>query len=272
MERKNSRKSLRKIYIAATSNFGNQTSQMQGLQSSDLDAAQSGVLHLREKTDKSIDSAMKRDGRFSYQLTFYQGIVGAMNSKKIFDILILFVRKEDADGLKTEEMLWLKNTSARVICVSEGTGFLKDAFRIGVFRYVLRENMGRDLTEAIGEVLQEIEPVQGIRLTIDGEDKWVPFEDIYYIEAFGDEAIIYKKDTYSTVRKTMDYLLEQLGNAFYRCHKSYIVNFAYVQRIDDDSVILKDARSVPVSVRRRGGLVKIYHNYEEGKRGKNNIL
>ena len=61
----------------------------------------------------------------------------------------------------------------------------------------------------------------------------------------------------------MKYLLEQLGDAFYRCHKSYIVNFDYVQRIDTDSIILKDARSVPVSVRRRGGLLKIYNYYEE---------
>ena len=166
--------------------------------------------------------------------------------------------------MKPEEMRWLKNTSARIICVAEGMGFLKDAFRIGVFRYVLRKEMEKDLEEAVGEVLLEIEPACGLRLTIKGEDKWVPFEDIYYIEAFGDEAIIYKKDTYSTVRKTMDYLLKQLGNAFYRCHKSYIVNFDYVQRIDDDSVILKDARSVPVSVRRRGGMVKIYHHYEKG--------
>ncbi len=186
-----------------------------------------------------------------------------MNSKKVFDIVVLYVGKEEADSLKTEEMHWLKNTSARVICVANGTSFLKDAFRIGVFRYVLREDIEKDLPEAIGEVLQEIKPVRGLRLTINGEAKWVPFEDIYYIEAFGDEAIIYKKDTYSTVRKTMNYLLEQLGDAFYRCHKSYIVNFDYVQRIDTDSIILKDARSVPVSVRRRGGLLKIYNHYEE---------
>lgn len=41
------------------------------------------------------------------------------------------------------------------------------------------------------------------------------------------------------------------------------MNFDYVQRIDTDSIILKDARSVPVSVRRRGGLLKIYNHYEE---------
>lgn len=249
------------IHIAVTSNFWGQAS---GLPLANSQASQLGMQHLRQEANRGIAAAMKKDGRFTYQLVSYQGVAGAMNSKKAFDILILFVKSEEADGLKSEEMRWLKNTSARIICVAEGMGFLKDAFRIGIFRYVLRENLEKDMEEAVREVLQEIEPARGLRLTINGEDKWVPFEDIYYIEAFGDEAIIYKKDTYSTVRKTMDYLLGQLGNAFYRCHKSYIVNFAHVQRIDDDSVILTDARSVPVSVRRKGGLVKIYHNYEEG--------
>ena len=68
-------------------------------------------------------------------------MAGVMNSKKVFDIVILYVGREEADSLKTEEMHWLKNTSARVICVANGTNFLKDAFRIGVFRYVLREDM-----------------------------------------------------------------------------------------------------------------------------------
>lgn len=245
MKKQSSKKSLRMIHIAITSSCGNQAQQ---------------------ETEKGISAAMEFDGRFGYQLASYQNIAGMMNSRKIFDLIILYVKGGNTDDLKPEEMRWLKNTSARIICVADGMGFLKDAFRIGVFRYVLRKDMEKDLAEAVGEVLQEIEPASGLRLTIKGEDKWVPFEDIYYIEAFGDEAIIYKKDTYSTVRKTMDYLLEQLSNAFYRCHKSYIVNFAHVQRIDNDSVILKDARSVPVSVRRRGGLVKIYHHYEEGEK------
>ncbi len=251
MKKQSSKKGLRMIHVAMASSCGSRVPQEAG---------------------KGIAAVMESDGRFGCQLSSYQNIAGMMNSRKIFDLIILFVKGDGRDDLKPEEMRRLKNTSARIICVAEGMGFLKDAFRIGVFRYVFRKDMAEDLEEAVGEVLQEIEPASGLRLTIKGEDKWVPFEDIYYIEAFGDEAIIYKKDTYSTVRKTMDYLLEQLGNAFYRCHKSYIVNFDYVQRIDNDSVILKDARSVPVSVRRRGGLVKIYHRYEEGMRrlSKNN--
>lgn len=261
MKKKNNKKSLRMIHIAVTSSLENRVWQTQ-----EREASQIGMQYWRQEADKGVAAAVKRDGRFAYQLISYQSMAGMMNSRKIFDIIILFVRGENTDDFKPEEMRWLKNSPARIICVAEGTGFLKDAFRIGVFRYVLRKDMEKDLAEAVGEVFQEMEPASGLRLTIEGEDKWVPFEDIYYIEAFGDEAIIYKKDTYSTVRKTMDYLLEQLGNAFYRCHKSYIVNFAYVQRIDNDSVILKDARSVPVSVRRRGGMVKIYHRYEEGTR------
>ena len=169
--------------------------------------------------------------------------------------------------MRPEEMRWMKNTAARIICLADGMAFVKNAFRIGVFRYILKEDIEKDLMEAVQEVLQEMKPVEWLRLTVDGEDKWVLFKDIYYIEAFGDEAIIYKKDTYSTVRKTMDYLSQQLGNAFYRCHKSYIVNFAHVLRIENTNVILKDARSVPVSVRRKNGLEKVYHSYEEGLNG-----
>lgn len=266
MRRQEDRKVLSMLQIAVISEGGNGAWKDSGAETHGLEMA-----HMTQKIDACIASAIELDGRFMYQLSFYQSVAGLMNSRKAFDVLIMWIGEGKTDYFKPEEMRWLKNTSARIICIAEGTRFLKDAFRIGVFRYALKEEVEKDLPEALKEVLQEIAPVQGLRLTINGEDKWVPFEDIYYIEAFGDEAIIYKKDTYSTVRKTMNYLLEQLGNAFFRCHKSYIVNFAYVQRIDNDSVILKDARSVPVSVRRRGALVRIYHCYEEGIQGKDSI-
>lgn len=263
MGRQKNKENMRMVRVAVTSDSGGQILSEKGGVQPCRQPFSEGMLSFQQEVDKSIALALEKNKAFSCQLTSYQGMAGVMNSKKVFDIVVLYVGKEEADSLKTEEMHWLKNTSARVICVANGTSFLKDAFLIGVFRYVLREDIEKDLPEAIEEVLQEIKPVRGLRLTINGEAKWVPFEDIYYIEAFGDEAIIYKKDTYSTVRKTMNYLLEQLGDAFYRCHKSYIVNFDYVQRIDTDSIILKDARSVPVSVRRRGGLLKIYNHYEE---------
>lgn len=262
MDRSKSRINLRMIHIAVISTTGKSEVCMDGRQGHSC-----GMPPLWQEVDKSIAEAIEKDGRFVYQLAFYQSVAGVMNRKKEFEILILFIEKEGMNELRPEEMYWLKNTAARIICLADGTAFLKNAFRIGVFRYVLKEDIKKDLMEAVQEVLQEMKPVEGLRLTVDGEDKWVLFKDIYYIEAFGDEAIIYKKDTYSTVRKTMDYLSEQLGNAFYRCHKSYIVNFAHILRIENTNVILEDARSVPVSVRRRNGLEKVYHSYEEGLNG-----
>lgn len=258
MDRSKNNTNLRMIHIAIISSAGKA-----GPCTADREGEGCGMPPLWQKVDRIIGKAVEKDGRFVYQLAFYQSVSGVMNSRKEFDILILFIEKEAMDYLRQEEMRWLKNTAAKIICLADGTAFLKNAFRIGVFRYVLKEDIEKDFMEALQEVLQEMKPVEGLRLTVNGEDKWVLFKDIYYIEAFGDEAIIYKKDTYSTVRKTMDYLSEQLGNAFYRCHKSYIVNFAHILRIENSNVILEDARSVPVSVRRKSGLEKVYHCYEE---------
>ena len=263
MDRSKSGTGLRMIHIAVIPSTGKAELCTDGMQEHCC-----GMHPLWQEVDRSIARAIEEDGRFVYQLAFYQSVSGVMNSKKEFDILILFIEKEGMNEMRPEEMRWMKNTAARIICLADGMAFVKNAFRIGVFRYILKEDIEKDLMEAVQEVLQEMKPVEGLRLTVDGEDKWVLFKDIYYIEAFGDEAIIYKKDTYSTVRKTMDYLSQQLGNAFYRCHKSYIVNFAHVLRIENTNVILKDARSVPVSVRSKNGLEKVYHSYEEGLNGR----
>ena len=64
------------VHVAITSSCGNQAPR---------------------ETEKGIAAAMERDGRFDYQLTSYQNITGVTNSRKIFDLIILFVKGENED-------------------------------------------------------------------------------------------------------------------------------------------------------------------------------
>lgn len=52
--------------------------------------------------------------------------------------------------------------------------------------------------------------------------------------------------------KTLGYFEETLqGKGFFRCHRSFIVNYYHIDKLQKDSFTLKDASKVPISRRRK---------------------
>lgn len=71
--------------------------------------------------------------------------------------------------------------------------------------------------------------------------------DILWIEAQGDYATIHTTSSRYTVKKTLTSLEEQLpATNFKRVHRSYIVNMAKVDKIDEGNLISGDML-IPVS-------------------------
>jgi two-component system LytT family response regulator len=52
--------------------------------------------------------------------------------------------------------------------------------------------------------------------------------------------------------KTLGYFEETLqGKGFFRCHRSYIVNYHHIDKMQKDFLVLKDTSKVPISRRRK---------------------
>ena len=65
----------------------------------------------------------------------------------------------------------------------------------------------------------------------------------------------------SKVIKDYEEMLQEYG--FMRVHKSHIINLNFIDRFekaDGGSIILKDQSSIPVSVRKKESLLKIFED------------
>ena len=59
----------------------------------------------------------------------------------------------------------------------------------------------------------------------------------------------------------MNELEAQLGEEFYRCHRSYLVNMAYIAEYSNDSIILKNGETVYMAKDKYSEFVKAYMRY-----------
>ncbi|WP_313134770.1 LytR/AlgR family response regulator transcription factor [Anaerocolumna sp.] len=90
----------------------------------------------------------------------------------------------------------------------------------------------------------------------------INIEDIYFFEKFGrkiDVVLYNKRITYYGTFKDLEKIIN--SNYFYKCHKSYIINFKKVFMIDKDEIIFFDIKDIAiVSKNNRNELTNIISN------------
>lgn len=166
-------------------------------------------------------------------------------------IAILDVRMPGTDGIELARTLLGKYPKCRILFVSGYTSIvsdvyevphlcliLKDQLELKLPRYLERaasmaaEDSGKTIGIVIGKQVQEISLSDVVTLERRGHITFIKFEDGSVIQ---------------TKEKLVD-LLQRIGSyRFVRCHISYAVNLAYVEREEENGFRMKTGQWVPIS-------------------------
>ena len=155
---------------------------------------------------------------------------------------------------KIEKML--KNAGSHIVAIADNAEELLYAFKIKASTAMLRNNVKSNVVEALDEVVHDILKKDKIIIENDLEQYVVDVDDIYYIEAIGDNSIIVTRNRNYLSKKPLKYWDSSFtGCGFYRTHKSFLVALDKIKSVNDYDIIFKDYEEVvPLAVRRRKGL------------------
>ena len=155
---------------------------------------------------------------------------------------------------KIENML--RKAGSHIVAIADNAEELLYAFKIKASTAMLRNNVKSNVVEALDEVVHDILKKEKIIIENDLEQYVVDVDDIYYIEAIGDNSIIVTRNMNYLSKKPLKYWDSSFtGCGFYRTHKSFLVALDKIKSVNDYDIILKDYEEVvPLAVRRRKGL------------------
>jgi DNA-binding LytR/AlgR family response regulator len=92
-------------------------------------------------------------------------------------------------------------------------------------------------------------------------------KSVMYVRAEGNYSVFVMEDqTELTVCKTLEFIEKSLGNsAFFRCHKSYLVNLTKIREIarGRPELLLKNNIRLPIARRKRKEFIKSLYRIEE---------
>lgn len=185
------------------------------------------------------------------------------------DLLFLDIElttdRSGLDGMALAGQIRERTTGTQpvIIFVTGYERYVFDAFDVGAFQYLLKpvdeEKFAQVFARAVAQIgTAKEKPGRVLTLQSANTSKTVPLDSIYYIESSNHKVVLRLKDgEFSCYAKIRD-LEAELGDQFFRVHKGYLVNLAYVEGYSKTELTLTSGEKLLISKYKYQDFVKAY--------------
>ena len=185
---------------------------------------------------------------------------------KQFDIVFLDIQMEGTDGIETAKRLRQRDEDTILIFITGIREYVFEAFDVAAFHYLLKPIEEDKFREVFGRAEKELEKRKSKRretVFVKTRNRSFTLEkdSILYVESRAKKVEIHTREETIEAYASMNELEAQLGEGFYRCHRGYLVNMAYVAEYDSESITLNNGEYVYLAKEKYGEFVKAYMRY-----------
>lgn len=186
------------------------------------------------------------------------------------DILFLDIQMQGRNGIETATELRKRDKDTILIFITAIEEYVFQAFDVGAFHYlvkpiddkkfaeVLKKAMEQGLSETHGKVQQE----KYLMINRNGIHSKILADDIIYAEVFNRKVVVHKIDADIEYYGKMSDLETMVGDDFFRPHRSYLVNFKYVEKYDSKTIYLEKGTAL-MAKQKFSEFVKKYMKYNQ---------
>lgn len=189
-----------------------------------------------------------------------------LESKLHFDIIFLDIQMEGINGIDTARKLRERGEETVLIFITGLKEYVFDAFDVAAFHYLLKPVEEKKFSEVFQRVVLELEKRKSevqeqFFIKTRTRSFTINKNDILFIESRARKVEIHTKKEIIEIYAVMNELEQQLGGGFYRCHRGYLVNMAYIMEYTVDSILLYTGEKVYMAKGKYSEFVKIYMRY-----------
>lgn len=148
-----------------------------------------------------------------------------------YDLVFLDYQMPGINGLQTAQIIRTKNSLCTILFLTSYPEIVYDTFQYDTFRFLIKPLNNEKLKEALDSFRRKIDFYYPITLSFNGETIKIDTKEIIYIEADGKNSIIRMNERTIHYPKTLAFAFSLLPkNCFYKPHRSFVVNFAYIDK------------------------------------------
>ena len=205
--------------------------------------------------------------QLSHLETFFDGdSLLRAHAESPFDIVFLDVVMPDMGGIQLASVLRARQDGTAIVFVSSNRDMALQGYEVAAVRYLAKPLEREKLREALVHCCQHRQGMKELILsTARGKRRFAP-ENIAYIETWGRGVRLHlgtgEQEDVSMRISEIEKLLP--ASQFMFCHRTVVVNLAWVQYLRHCEIELKTGAVLPVSKYRQNDTREKLMNYLEG--------
>ena len=166
-----------------------------------------------------------------------------------FDILLLDIQMDGENGISLAKRIRSFNDDAVIIFITAVSDYVFDGYDVGAVQYLLKPVDEVKLFECLNISHKKSASQKRIILESEQGSIAVAMDDIIYSEAFSHKTKVVMNDRELFINESIGNIEQKLGDDFYKCHRSYIVNIKHINSIKKYDAVMDNGSSIPISRR-----------------------
>lgn len=205
------------------------------------------------------------------EIVYLNSVRQFMECRQHFDILLLDIQMEGMRGMEVARALRISGEDTLLIFVTAGKEYAAEAFEVSAFHYLLKPIQPDKFCSVFENACREVQRLKGLKsnqlfFRTKARNFTIQKNEILYVESAKRKVEIHTLKENIAIYATMKHMEAQLGQEFYRCHRGYLVNMAYVAGYGAGTVRLLNGEKIFLAREKYSDFVRVYTEYlkEEG--------
>ena len=200
-----------------------------------------------------------------------------LDAPEHFDLYLLDVLMPGTDGIRAAEVLKKRDPDAVIVFITSMIDSAVDSYRVEASGFLLKPVSEEMFSETMDRLDRKglLGEGDSLRIIYDHMPVDIPLDRIVALESDLHRVHIRLNGDIYTISQRLKSFEERLSgrDEFVRCHQSFLVNLAYVSRIEYGDFVLNDGikagiRVVPISRAYLKGCKKAFYDYKlKGRHG-----
>lgn len=161
--------------------------------------------------------------------------------RPVFDVILMDIQMKQMDGMTAAEQIRQRDKEAILVFITNMTQYAVKGYSVNAADYLLKPVNYFTFAEHMKRIdlMLEHKSKNYLVLNMNSGVVKIDITEIYYMESLGHYIYIHKTDEVVSVLETMKNMEQALqSNGFFRCNNGYLVNLAYVEKVDKYSAFV----------------------------------
>lgn len=192
-------------------------------------------------------------------------LIEAYSQGKYYDLIYLDIRMKEMNGFEAAQKIRKFDNKAMIIFVTSLSDYIINSFEYRPFWFIIKPVSEEKFIHVFSRAVIEITNIRTKKysfFTKDYGNLSIDIEKIIYLESILRKINIYAPMNQFSYYANLSAEEEKLKKYdFVRIHRGYLVNMAYIQRINKSNVVLKNSIVLPLSERRYKSVYDEFTSY-----------